>query len=364
MFLESASGPPIALCYSMNVHPGEGMDDVLGALEQYVLPLRERLGVEGEFAVGLRVAAQAAFERDRFDELKEFLGRNGLVAVTVNAFPFGDFHGARVKEAVYAPDWTSEERVQYTVAVAELLAHLNAPGTEVSLSTVPISFKPWDADLGVATARLLDAAEALRRIELKTRVRVRIALEPEPFCTLETAAEMEAYWAGISADPRLLDYLAVCPDTCHHAVRWESGAEALDRYANAGIPVAKIQLSSALEADRMEDLLPFAEPRYLHQVVGRDGGDLLDLGADGAMPEGPLRCHFHVPIHKESIGNCRTTRGEMNATLDRALATGATRCLEIETYTWDVLPLKEGELLDSLEAEYRYVLGRIGDGRA
>ena len=363
MFLASATGHPIALCYSMNVHPGEGMDDVLDALERYVLPLRDRLGVEGEFAVGLRIAAKAAFERDRYDELKGYLRRHELVAVTVNAFPFGDFHGARVKDAVYAPDWTSAERVAYTVAVAELLAHLNEPDSEVSLSTVPLSFKPWDADLGAATARLIEAAEALRRIELKTRVRVRIALEPEPFCTLETAAETEAFWAGIATDARLLDYLAVCPDTCHHAVRWESGAEALDRYAAAGIPVAKIQLSSALEADRLEDLMPFAEPRYLHQVVGRDGGDLLDLGADGPVPSGPLRCHFHVPIHKDAVGNCRTTRAEMNATLERALAIDATRCFEIETYTWDVLPIREGDLLDSLEAEYRTVLERFGGGR-
>jgi len=325
MLLESATGHRIALCYSMNVHPGEGMDDVLDALEQYVLPLRRRLGVEGPFAVGLRIAQRASGETGRFRELAEYLKRNDLVAVTVNAFPFGDFHGARVKEDVYAPDWTSEERVRYTVAVAE--------------------------------------ADALRKLELKTRVRVRVALEPEPFCTLETAAEMESFWTDVlvpaAPDARLLDYLGVCPDTCHHAVRWESGADALDLYKAARIPVPKIQLSSALEADRIDDLLPFAEPRYLHQVVGRDGGDLLDLGSEGPIPRGPLRCHFHVPVHKEHVGKCRTTRPEMDAALDRALATDATRCLEIETYTWDVLPLREGELLDSLEAEYRYVLGRI-----
>jgi len=363
MFLQTPSGHPFALCYSMNVHPGEGIDDVLGALEQYVLPLRKRLGVEGSFAVGLRIAQRAAEETERHAELADYLKRHELVAVTVNAFPFGDFHGARVKEEVYAPDWTTDERLRYTIAVAELLATLNEPGADVSLSTVPISFKPWKVDLGGATTRLLEAAEALRKIELWTRVRVRIALEPEPFCTLETAAEMEAYWTGVLApaasDARLLEYLGVCPDTCHHAVRWESGADALDRYAAAAIPIPKIQLSSALEADRMEDLLPFAEPRYLHQVVGRDGGDLLDLGADGPEPRGPLRCHFHVPIHKAAVGACRTTRADMDEALARALSTDATRCLEIETYTWDVLPLREGELLDSLEAEYRYVLDRI-----
>jgi len=367
MFVRTPNGNRFALCYSMNVHPGEGLLDVIGAIEEHVVPLKERLGVEGEFAVGLRLAARAVEEPERLGELAACLDAHELVPVTVNAFPFGDFHGARVKEAVYAPDWTSDERVAYTIGAAEILARLNEPGSDVSLSTVPLSFKPWKPDIGAATTRLLETAEALRKIELRTRVRVRLALEPEPFCTLETAAEMEAYWTGVLApaasDPRLLDYLGVCPDTCHHAVRWESGADALDRYRAAGIPIPKIQLSSALEADRMEDLAPFAEPRYLHQVVGRDGGDLLDVsladGTEGEIPRGPLRCHFHVPVHKETIGACRTTRPEMDQALDRAVETGATKCLEIETYTWDVLPLRQGELLDSLEAEFRYVLERI-----
>jgi hypothetical protein len=64
-----------------------------------------------------------------------------------------------------------------------------------------------------------------------------------------------------------------------------------------------------------------------------------------------------VPVHKEEVGGVRTTRADMADALRHALATGATPCLEIETYTWDVLPLREGALLDSLEAEYRYVLG-------
>jgi hypothetical protein len=354
MFLEHPAGGEVALCYSMNVHPGEGMDDVLTALREYVLPLRERLNVSGAFAVGLRLAARAVEER-RTEELAEFLGEHDLVPVTVNAFPFGDFHGARVKDAVYAPDWTTDERVDYTLGVAHMLAALNAPGADVSLSTVPVSFKPWNADLTIAARNLMRVATELETLESDTGVRVRVALEPEPFCTLETAAEMKQFWVD-RLQPT--EYLGVCPDTCHHAVRWESGADALDLYRAAGIPIPKIQLSSALETDRMEQLLPFAEARYLHQVVAQDGSDLLDLAPDVDLA-GPLRCHFHVPVHKETVGEARTTRADMVACLDRAWATNATACLEIETYTWDVLPLREGELIDSLEAEYRFVIERI-----
>jgi len=162
---------------------------------------------------------------------------------------------------------------------------------------------------------------------------------------------------GRGAEDLARTYLGVCLDTCHHAVRWEDSARALDLYREAGIPIGKIQLSCALEADSTDALKPFAEPRYLHQVVAQDGGARPDIEGEPSEPlGGPVRCHFHVPIHKEGVRGLRTTRDDMEAGLDRALATGATDCLEIETYTWDVLPLKEGALLDSLEAEYRFVL--------
>jgi hypothetical protein len=190
-------------------------------------------------------------------------------------------------------------------------------------------------------------------MESASGVRVRVAFEPEPFCVLETAREMAAFYKQhLVPSP----HLGVCLDTCHHAVRWESGADAIDRYRVAGIPIPKIQLSSALEADSLADLEPFAEPRYLHQVISEGGGERLDLGMDGPALHGTLRCHFHVPVHKERVATARTTREEMDVALARAWETGATSCLEIETYTWDVLPLREGELLDSLEAEYRYVM--------
>jgi len=367
MFLEDPEGRRVALCYSMNVHPGEGLTDVLAALEGTVAPLKSRLGVEGPFAVGLRLAAQAAKEVEgRGEEVKAVLDRRGLVPVTVNAFPYGDFHGDRVKEQVYRPDWTDARRAVYTLRAAVVLAAFAPRGFEGSVSTVPLSYKAWRPALNAVTGRVLEMISALQGVERKSGVRVRLALEPEPLCLLETARETVAYWRdhlmpacrakfGRGAEDLARAYLGVCLDTCHHAVRWESSAEAIDLYRDAGIPIGKIQLSSALEAPSARELQAFAEPRYLHQVVSKSGETRPDLGGDG--PPGPLRCHFHVPVHKEEVAGVRTTRADMAAALRHALATGATGCLEIETYTWDVLPLREGALLDSLEAEYRYVLG-------
>ncbi len=357
MFLDGC-----ALCYSMNVHPGEGLDDVLAALSGTVVPLKARLGVKGDFAVGLRLSARAAEETEtRAGELKDLLDREGLVAVTVNAFPYGDFHAGRVKEQVYRPDWSEARRAVYSLRAAVALAAMNRPRAEVSVSTLPLSFRAFRPSINAVTGRLLEMVSMLQGVERKSGVKVRLALEPEPLCLLETAEETVAYWRdtllpacrakyGRGAEDLARSYLGVCLDTCHHSVRWEEPARAIDLYRAAGIPIAKIQLSAALEAPDLAALRPFAEPRYLHQIVGRDGTARADI--DGPAIPGPLRCHFHVPIHRDEIGGLRTTRAEMLAAYGHARATGATACFEIETYTWDVLPLREGALLDSLEAEY------------
>jgi hypothetical protein len=207
-------------------------------------------------------------------------------------------------------------------------------------------------------------------VERKSGVRVRLALEPEPFCVLETAREAIAYWRdhllpscrakfGRGAEDLAHAFLGVCLDTCHHAVRWEESAAAIDLYREAEIPIGKVQLSCALEAPSTRELAPFREDRYLHQVVARSGEARPDL--EGPDLEGPVRCHFHVPVHRPEVAGVKTTRDDMTAALARALESGATNCLEIETYTWDVLPLRQGELLDSLEAEYRYVLARAAE---
>lgn len=357
----------------MNVHPGEGLDDVLDAIREFVIPLKARLGVSGPFAAGLRLAARAAEEfESRPEELKDLLDAHDIRAVTVNAFPYGDFHGERVKENVYRPDWSDARRAVYSLRCAVALAAVNRRGTPLSLSTVPLSFKAFQPSVTAVTGRLVDMLSVLQGVERKSGLRVQLGLEPEPLCLLETAAETVAYWKdhllpacrarhGRGAEDLAHTYLSVCVDTCHHAVRWEESAAAIDLYREAGIPISKVQLSSALEAPDTASLEPFAEPRYLHQTIAKDGDTSRDLGEDldGAHLNGPVRCHFHVPVHEETVAGLKTTRADMTAALRRALDTEATETFEIETYTWDVNPERDGTLLDSLEAEYRFVLGEM-----
>ena len=291
--------------------------------------------------------------------LRERLEAAGLSVTTLNGFPYHDFHGAEVKHRVYEPHWADARRAMHTELLAELLAELVPPGTRrASISTLPLGWRAsfsvegCGASVGVACAFLLQLVRALARIEDRTGVRVTVDLEPEPGCMLDRASDAIGFFehalharAG-EPDPRR--YLGICHDVCHPAVMLEAQRDALRAYRAAGIPVNKVQVSSALatdgDADALAVLAGFAEPRWLHQtcVRGRDGVRFFeDLPyALAAAPQGEWRTHFHVPVHAARLGALGTTQGAILECLDEIAGWPADErpLLELETYAWSAMP--------------------------
>lgn len=377
------------LAYGMNVHPGGDAAAWHAALASTVEPLRRRLGHRGPF--GLAVRLDAAGVRHLLDDetARERLvaahGAAGLVPFTGNAFVAGRFHGAGVKEQVYAPPWEDRARPEYTVQFARLLAAFHAPGARLSLSTAPGSWKAWGGGAPAETTRaqaLVATARALADLEGRTGVTVRLGLEPEPGCTLETVEETLAFFQGplaraLVGHEACARFLGVCFDVCHQAVRHEDVGGGLERLLDAGIPIVKVQLSVALEVPDPGDeearaaLARFEEGTYLHQVVAPDGAGGLafapDLGVALADPawrrRAPWRVHFHVPVdRRRMVGGLATTAAALDAALDVVARRPEIEHLEIETYTFDVLPAEErregpdGPLVEGLLAEQRHVL--------
>lgn len=357
----------LPLCYCTNVHACRSAADVPRMLDTYALPVRQRAGFE--IAVGLWLPAMAVDEvlasPAGRGSLRRELDDRGLTCHTLNAFPHGDFHGRRVKEQVYLPDWSDPRRLEYTLACAALLAALLPPGAEGSISTLPLGFKLLPRPDGfhdAAVAQLLAVARRLAELRETTGRVVRLAIEPEPFCELETTAETLAFFARLreAADaagcgPAAREHLAICYDVCHQAVEFEDAASAIGDIVAAGIRIAKVHVSCAVQLDDPADaaaraaLARHAEPRYLHQTFARtaDGRVLreIDLSAGLAIapPEEWLRArcwrtHFHVPVDAERIGPLGTTRGDLRAALAALVAHRLEPHLEVETYTWPVLP--------------------------
>jgi sugar phosphate isomerase/epimerase len=387
--LVTPSGGVLWLAYGMNVHPGGSPDDALAAIEGTVLPLRARLGASGDFGVALRLdrAGVDALATDdaRRARFRAALDRSRLVPFTANAFVVGDFHADGAKADVHRPTWRERARLDYTLAFAGVMAALRGPGEVVSISTSPGSFKPFERSDGAAgdvAENLALAARALVALEHATGTRVLLGLEPEPLGLLEVVDEVTAFFRGplekaLGSDRAARRHLGVCYDVCHQAVEHEDPVHALDALAAAGVPVVKVQASSALvlpdptDAAGRHALARFDEPRWLHQVVSRRGDGALRRAAD--LPDAlagpdaarwraersPWRVHFHVPVHRqETIAPLATTRPDLERALRRVARGDVTSHVEIETYTWEGLPpeARAGTLVESLAREYEWVL--------
>ena len=367
MRLRHPDGSVLHLAYCSNVHPADDLDGVASQLERYAARVRERLDVP-VLGVGLWVAAPAVADTGAAARLRAQLARLGLEVVTLNGFPYEAFHADVVKLGVYRPNWADPRRRDYTLGLARLLASLLPDDVaEGSISTLPLGWRTeWDAAAADAGRRALEeVAAALVALEAETGKRIRLALEPEPGCTIETVAQAADFLGGLAPE-----WIGLCLDACHLAVQFEVADGALALLADAGVPVVKAQVSSALRVpvpgDARAFLDGFAEPRFMHQVRELVGGRV--AGADdlpdalgGALPaEREWRVHFHVPVHAAE----HTTQHELEATL--AALTGGpaplTTHLEVETYTWGVLPDGPGGddgLVEGLAAELAWTRDRL-----
>jgi sugar phosphate isomerase/epimerase len=392
-------GDGFHLGYCSNIHPGETWPEVREALEEALPRVRAGTGASGPLGFGLRLSARAAETLSGVEELRafrEFLRAGDYYVFTINGFPYDDFHGRRVKEQVYLPDWRSEARLEYTNRLAAILSALLSESHEIegSVSTVPGAFRahaPSESDQAAIAGRVLRHAAELRRLERETGVTLRLALEPEPACVLETTDDAVAFFeqrlfradaiaaaARASGLPLGLEdvrrHVGICFDACHAAVEFEDPAASLARLRAAGIRVAKVQVSAALRvrnpanAERRRALEAFAEDTYLHQVVERSAEGLRRftdlpeaLAADlGSVPD-EWRVHFHVPIFLESLGDLETTQPELAATLTSLKQHPDCRYLEVETYTWNVLPPEHraSDLSAAIARELRWARERL-----
>ncbi len=336
------------LGYCTNIHPGESFADIAALLQHEILDVRIKSPPHEPLPVGLRLSAAAAAsigERERA-WVAEHCAQHNLIIPSLNGFPYGAFHATRVKEQVYQPDWRAEARVAYSVMLARLLGVWLPPGITGSVSTVPLGFRTTLPAPEMARVRtnLTRALEGFDQVRQRTGKPLVLALEPEPGCWLESTTDVVAFFETLKLPASLRSALAVCFDCCHHAIAFEEPATSFAALAQAGIAVAKVQVSSALRVvDGAHQLLrPFAEPRYLHQVVARtpDGLftrylDLEDALRTAPQTDAEWRVHFHVPVHLADCGGLGTTQ----SWLQQALAVRpAEAFLEVETYTWSSLP--------------------------
>lgn len=375
------------LAYCTNIHRGETWAETFAALQSHTLAVRNLVAASEPFGIGLRLSGAAVRELqdgERRREFQRWLDRHDCYVFTLNGFPYGTFHQTRVKESVYQPDWATLERLDYTKALFDLLAELVPPGGEGSVSTLPGSFKGFAPDPATVAAmrrNLWSAVDHVAALAERTGRDLHLGLEPEPLCWLETTEETVAFFTALRAerpgDARLTRHLGVNYDTCHLAIEFETPGMALERLRAAGIRLSKLHLSNALRvwptAPARAALAAFADEVYLHQVIAQDGAgrvrrwrDLPEALADSvaADADDEWRVHFHLPLHAAAMPPFTDTSDHLLGALDWLAAhPGLCAHLEMETYTWEVLPpeLKARSVVQQLAAEYAWTRSRLSE---
>jgi len=388
------------LSYSTLVHPGDNWELMSQSLRTFVPQVKVRVSPNQSFGLSLRLAALSAEalvkDKTAREELKRFLAENDMYLYTVNAFPYGAFKDTIVKEQVYEPDWRTEERTQYTINVADILADVAPEGLAPSIQSAPLGFKPRVTGPDVVasyTEHVLRVVAHLVGIEVQTGKTITLALEPEPHCFLETTDETIDYftnhlYSGRSAErlAKLADipvseaiaalrrHLGIVFDIGHQAVGFEDIPVSLQKLVDAGVPILKLQEVAAMRMPEVTDetieaLQRFAATVYLSQTVEKKNGkitkflNLEDAFAARRADPGPRewRTHFHVPVFLDDLGAFGTTRFALEEALQMHKDKPLSRQLEIETYTWDVLPdhLKTGDIVDYVCREIEWVHGQL-----
>ena len=375
------------LAYCTNVHRGNSWEETFDSLERYVMEVRKSVAPSERFAIGLRLGAEAARELSYSDEITRFrrwLDQNDAYVFTINGFPYGNFHGSPVKEEVYRPDWTTNERLNYTLALFTILEQLLESGEEGSVSTLPGSFKEFvpNHDIPeVMIKNLNTCALEIEKLAGPKNLDLHLGMEPEPLGLFETTPETISFFDHLflqADDPEITrKRIGVNYDCCHLAVEFEDAHEGLDALVNHRIRLSKLHLSSALTAkpneSNLQRLKDFIEPVYLHQVaLGQNGrciGRIKDLDlALASHKAGKIneadewRIHFHVPLHASPGGDLGDTRIHVIDTLFW-LSKNPNACshLEMETYTWEVMPeeLQAGTVVEQVAREYEWTLEQI-----
>jgi hypothetical protein len=397
------------LTYCTNIHPGESWDDHFSAIRENIPVVKKQLSPDKQFGIGLRLSHLASMELGKKENLQKFidwLDKSGCYVFVINGFPYGGFHHTKVKDQVHAPDWTTQDRVLYTIQLFNILSALLPKGMEGGVSTSPLSYKHWHSAvkedriqaIEVATENVLKVVQDLIGLRESTGNLLHLDIEPEPDGLIGNGPEFISWYrhqllpqgtkylkkylgydeqAAVTA---IKDHVQICYDICHFAVGFENHEAIIRELEIQGIKVGRIQISAALKGDMAPNPVDrgktadafrrFNEPTYLHQVVARQEDGTLKRYPD--LPEAledvnnaltrEWRSHFHVPLFVEDYGALQSTQSDIEAVLSVQKAKAFSSYLEVETYTWEVLPKElRLPLKESIVRELQWVKGVLGN---
>lgn len=394
------------LTYCTNIHAGESWTAHFAALKQYFPEIKKQVSPGQPMGIGLRLSHIAALQLDKPENLqtfKEWLIAEQAYIFTMNGFPYGGFHHTKVKEQVHAPDWTTPDRLTYTLRLFAILEKLLPDGMDGGISTSPLSYRHWfpsaealSQATETATFHMIKVLEQLITIRQNSGRILHLDIEPEPDGILETGEEFIQWYEAVllplakkqisqrflvsteEAEVLIKDHIRLCYDVCHFAVGYEPHKEIIRKLQDSGIKIGKFQISAALKAILNDDVAlrksiatafeSFDEPTYLHQVVALKKDNSLNRYKDLSEALNDIenqdvqewRAHFHVPVFVHDLGILKSTQSDIEEILAIQKDSLQTNHLEVETYTWEVLPeALRLPIQESIIRELRWVRSKL-----
>ncbi len=367
------------LSYCTNIHAGESWNEHFESLERNIPLIKAKVSHAHPFGIGLRlsnVASLELYKKENLSAFQDWLNKQNCYVFTMNGFPYGSFHQTRVKEHVHTPDWTTTNRVSYTIRLVNILSALLPEDMEGGISTSPLSYKYWhntahqlSSAFEVATMHVLEVAEELIKINQVSGKLIHLDIEPEPDGLLETGTEFLEWYnqyllpLGIpfiqqkfncnkeEAERLIKNHIQLCYDVCHFAVGYEDHSSIINALRNENIKTGKIQISAAIKAKLpaiakernsiIEAFNNYNESTYLHQVIALQHTGFLLRYPD--LPEAlkdahnltviEWRAHFHVPVFIQDFGALQSTQQDIKEVISIHKKQSFTAHVEVETYT-------------------------------
>lgn len=394
------------LTYCTNIHAGKNWSEDFAAIQTNLPIIKQIVCPNSSMGLGLRLSNEASLglmQESQLADFKAWLQKENVYVFTMNGFPYGEFHNTVVKEDVHTPDWTTDDRRDYTIRLFHILAAILPAGMDGGISTSPLSYRHWfntpdelKVAVQTATLNIISVVKELIHISQQTGVVMHLDIEPEPDGILETGREFIDWFedvllvlgtpeiensfnvSAIEAKQLLQRHVNLCYDVCHFAIGYEKHADVLNELAEKAIKVGKIQISAALKGDmtlepeKKEEVKTafskFDEPTYLHQVVAlqNDGSVLRYRDLPSALEDfyhenvAQWRAHFHVPISIQDIGVLESTQSDIVEVLNLQKSKPFTNHLEVETYTWEVLPEQlKLPITQSISKELKWVIDQM-----
>lgn len=342
--------------YCCNIYPLSSLDDFIHLLK-ITQPQIAKVLNKDPFKMGLwapNFLLDELMKEKNIELCKNLMREHNLDVITFNGFPYSKFHGETVKEKVYLPDWSQKERLMYLKKVSQFAHALDSKTTVIS--TLSGGFLPDDSieKKNTYIENMLEWVQWASYYEKETGFIAKVALEPEPYNTLQSSKDIISLWSDLKEEAAKLNieastlnkYLGICLDVCHFSVIYENPTYVYKTLKQNHIPVHKFQLSISPKWTpenkiSLEQFFGLDEPVYLHQSFASTENKVesfLDLHlAKQANLKGAKewRTHFHIPLFLSEQSH--TTGADLIELLNYLKEEQSECILEVETYSFSAL---------------------------